>query len=104
MTEITIKIPDEIKKLVDEIEEPLYVEAIKDIARKKLAEKRQKLSQVQKHIKKFEKKYSNSYEEFSKNVPSSQIGHDDWIEWTFLNQVRAELTDNIKKLEMLLPQ
>lgn len=104
MTEITLKIPGEIKKLVDDLQEPIYIEAIREVASKKLAEKRKKLIDFQKKIKKFEDKYSTFYDEFCKNVPADRIGHEDWIEWTYLVEVQAELHSSIQKLEMLLPQ
>ena len=43
MTEITIEVSDEVKNLIEEIDEPLYMEAIKDVAKFKLAEEQNSL-------------------------------------------------------------
>lgn len=42
------------------------------------------------------------YSNFSVNVPDTQKGHDDWIEWSYLQKMADELALNIKKLKLLL--
>ena len=37
MTEVTIKIPEDIKDIIEGMTEPLYVEALKEVARKRFA-------------------------------------------------------------------
>jgi len=39
MTEVTIKIPEDIKDIIGGITEPLYVEALREVARKRFAYK-----------------------------------------------------------------
>ena len=101
MAEVTIKVPRDIKNIVGEIDEPIYVEAIKAIAQKKLVQKQKKLKELQKKIAIFESKYRKSYGEFTKNVPDTVKGHDDWIEWTYLQKTVDEAASNIKKLKLL---
>ena len=102
MTEIKIKVPNSIRKILKEIDEPLYVEAIKSVAKKKLVKKRRELNALRKKLSRYESKYSIAYEEFRRNVPDSRAGHDDWIEWTYLQESYSELSSTIDKLNMLL--
>jgi len=99
MTEITIKIPDEVKDIIDELGEPLYYEALKEVVRKKLSKKRKKLMALQKKIANFQKKYAVSFEEFAQNLPDNKKAHEDWIEWSYLESVARELENRIAKLE-----
>ena len=102
MTEITIRVPDDVKSIVGEIEEPIYIETIKIIARKKLFEKQQKLKELHNKISLFEAKYGKSYSDFLGNVPDNKKGHDDWIEWTYLQKTADELNEHIEKLKLYL--
>lgn len=102
MAEVTIKIPGEIKDIIGEIDEPIYIEAIKTIAQKKLVQKQKKLKGFQRKIAVFESKYGKSYGDFAKNVPDTIRCHDDWIEWTYLQKTADELASNIEKLKLLL--
>lgn len=101
MTEVTIKIPEDIKEIIDEIDESIYIEAIKKIAQKKLVKKQKRLKELQRKIAAFESKYGSSYTDFSKNVPDTLKGHDDWIEWSYLHKVAIELSNKIEKLKLL---
>lgn len=102
MAEVTIKIPSDIKDIIGEIEEPIYIEAIKTVAQKKLVQKQKKLKGFQKKIALFESKYGKSYSGFAMNVPDTIRCHDDWIEWTYLQKTADELASNIEKLKLLL--
>ncbi|RMG35799.1 MAG: hypothetical protein D6732_09030 [Methanobacteriota archaeon] len=101
MTEITIKIPNDFQKIIDELDEPLYIEALKEVVRKKFLEKRKKLNAIQKKINAFQAKYSASFEEFAQNLPNTRKAHDDWIEWSYLESVAQELAKNVSRLEQL---
>lgn len=98
---VSIKIPSDIKDILGEIDEPIYVEAPKEIVQKKLAQKK-KLEKLYKKIAIFESKYGMGYSAFSVSVPDTQKGHGDWIEWSYLQKVSDELASNIKKLKLLL--
>jgi len=54
MTEITIEVSDDVKNLIEEIDERLYIEAIKDVAKFKLAEKQKELKYLKRKAAKFE--------------------------------------------------
>lgn len=102
MTEVTIKIPEDIKDIIDGITEPLYVEALREIARKRFAYNQKKLKDYRGKIAIFEAKYGKSYEEFSQSVPDTVKGHGDWIEWSYLVKVANELSAKIEKLRLLI--
>jgi len=102
MTEISIKVPDDVKNLIEEIDEPLYMEAIKDVAKIKLAKKKKELKDLKRKIAKFESHYSADFSTFSKNLPNTMKSHDDWIEWSYLSKTAAEKQKKIEKLEMIL--
>jgi predicted translin family RNA/ssDNA-binding protein len=101
MTEVTIKIPNDIRDIVGEINEPIYVEAIRSVAKKKLINKQKKLKKFQKKIEVFKSKYKN-FSDFAESVPDTQEGHTDWIEWSYLQKTVEELASNIEKLNLLL--
>jgi hypothetical protein len=90
MTEITIKIPDDVKTLIEEIDEPLFIEAIKDVAKAKLAEKQKELKDLKKKRARFETRYDADLATFSQTMPDNMKSHDDWIEWTLLNRIITE--------------
>lgn len=102
MAQVTIKIPKDIKDILKEINEPIYVEAIKTIAQKKLIQKQKELKELHRKISIFESKYGKNYSDFAENVPDTIRGHDDWIEWTYVQKKANELASNIKKLKLLL--
>ena len=102
MAEITIKVPNYIKAIVGKISKPIYIEAIKTIAEKKLTQKQKRLKVLQEKVAQFESRYSTNYNEFSKNISDTKKEHDDWIEWTYLQKTVNELISNTGKLELLL--
>ncbi len=102
MTAITIEVADELKNLIEEIDEPLYMEALKDVAKLKLAEKKKELKYLKRKIAKFESHYSNDLYSFSRNVLNTMKSHDDWIEWSYLDKTIAEKQKKIEKLKMIV--
>ncbi len=102
MTEIKIKIPEGLKSVLGEIDEPLYLETLRKIAIKKYKLKKKKYYQLQKRIKVFESRYNLTLEEFSKKLPDTKKAHDEWLEWTFLSESLKELKANLLKLERII--
>lgn len=102
MTEITIQIPTSMHKLIEDIDEPIYEEAIKSVVKKKLAKKQIELTRLKRKLTKYELKYSKSYDDFKNEVPDSISGHEDWIDWTYHHHAVKELSNTISKIKMLL--
>ena len=97
MVEITIKVPKNIKDVINETSEAIYVEALKEVAFKRMTYTQQQLNELRTKINYYENKYGKSYEEFLKNVPNTMEGHDDWIDWTYLTKTADELFNKIQK-------
>ncbi len=102
MAEVTIKIPEDIKDMISETSETIYVEALKEVAHKRMSYMQRRLKDLRKKIAAYETKYGKSYEEFSQSVPDTVKGHDDWIEWSYLVKVADELANKIEKLKILM--
>ncbi|OGW03390.1 MAG: hypothetical protein A2889_00970 [Nitrospinae bacterium RIFCSPLOWO2_01_FULL_39_10] len=102
MVEVKIKIPEDIKDIIDETSETIYVEALKEVARKRMSYTQKRLRDLKKKIALYEARYSKSYEKFFKTVPDTLNGHDDWIEWSYIIKVANELSTKIEKLKLLI--
>lgn len=102
MTTITITIPDDLKTILDEVDFPIYLDALKVIAGNRLAEKENKLAEMSEKLRFFEQKYNQTFTAFSNNVPVDVEAHEDWIDWTYLNQVYEELSQAIGKYRLIL--
>ena len=102
MAEITVKIPKDIKDLIADTSETIYVEALKEVAHKRISSTQKRLKELRKKIAIYEAKYGKSYEAFSQKVPETVKGHDDWIEWSYLVKVATELGKKIEKLRFLI--
>jgi len=102
MAEVTVKIPRDIKDILEGISETIYVEALKETARKKVPANQRRLNELRKQMSAYEKKYGKSFGAFSQNVPDTMSGHDDWIDWSYLVKVSEELSNKIEKFKLLL--
>jgi len=102
MVEVTVKVPQNLKDIIAETSETIYVEALKEVARKRMSNIQRRLKELRIKNAAYEKKYGKSYAEFSQNVPDTLKGHDDWIEWLYLVKVADELAYKIEKLKLLL--
>jgi hypothetical protein len=75
MVEITIDVPKDIKDVVAETGKAIYVEALKEVAARRIAYIQQQLEDLREN--------------------------DDWIEWTYLTKAAEELSYKIQKLRLL---
>jgi len=101
MVEITVKVPKDIKDIIAETSETIYVEALKEVAVKRMSHTQQQLEELRGKIRFYENKHGKSYKEFVRHVPDTLEGHDDWIEWTYLTKAAEELSTKIQKLHLL---
>lgn len=102
MLEVTIEVPKDINDLVGEAGKAIYIEALKEVAFKRMSYSKRELEDLKEKIASFERKYNVSYEGFATDVPDTVQGHDDWIEWTYLIKVADELSHKISKLYFLM--
>ena len=101
MGEVTIKIPEAIKDIIEGMSDTIYVETLIEVAAKRMSNSERRLKEMINRIDAYEAKYGKSYEEFSKNFADTMKGHDDWIEWSYFVKVSEELSRNIEKLKLL---
>ena len=92
----------EVLRFLADTNESIYVEALKEVARKRIISTPKRLKEVRKKIALYEAKYGKSYKAFSRKVPETVKGHDDWIEWSYLVGVVAELSNKIDKFRFLI--
>jgi len=102
MTEVIVKVPADFKDILEEVDEPIYMEAIKNVVKQKLRAKEELLNDLTKQAANFEAKYSKKYDSFSKSVPDTLEGHEDWIQWSFVNAQLQKLDMSIAKIRLLL--
>jgi hypothetical protein len=102
MTEITVKVPTALRELIDDIDEPIYLEALKEIARKKLRSRKERIKELAIKNKGFEEKYNSTYRAFSERLGDSKEAHDNWVEWTYVISTLDELQKSMQKLEQIL--
>ena len=104
MVEVTVKVPQNLKEIIAETSETIYVEALKEVARKRMSNIQRRLKELRNKSAAYETKYGKSYAEFLQNIPDNVKGHNDWIEWSYLVKVADELTNKLEKLRLLLGQ
>lgn len=102
MATVTISIPDDLKAILDEVDFPVYLEALKMIARNRIVEKENRLAKTAEKSAFFERKYNQTFSDFSRNIPDDPDAHEDWINWAYLNQVHTELSRTLEKCRMIL--
>ena len=104
ITDVTLKVPEAMRDIVAETSQALYVEAIKEVTSKRIMSIQQRLDELHNQIARYAKKYQQSYEEFSRNVPDTIEGHEDWMDWKYLVDVTVELSGKLQKFKLLLGQ
>ncbi len=101
MSEVTVKVPEAIKDIISETSETIYVEALKEVARKRISYTQKRIEELEQKISVYEERYGKSYKEFSQNVPDTLEGHNDWVEWSYMVNVKDGLSNKIDKLKLL---
>ncbi len=104
MIEITVKVPKDIRDIVTAAGETIYIEALSQVALRRVSYIQKQLEEFKNNIRLFEHKYNKTFDDFLQEVPDTVEGHDDWIEWTYLMNVANELSKKIDKLSLLKGQ
>ncbi len=104
MVEITIKIPEYIKDVVTDAGETLYVDALREVAIRRVGAMQNHLEDIRRKIGAYEVRYRQSFEQFAENVPNTVEGHDDWIEWSYLAKLLKELASRLDTLKLVAGQ
>ena len=101
MIEVTIKVPKDVKDIISSTGETLYVEALNQVAFKRIAYLQKQIEEYEEKLKYYENKYHKDYRDFLSSVPDTVEGHDDWIEWSYLIKVTKDLSNKIDRLRLL---
>ncbi|OQY29279.1 MAG: hypothetical protein B6244_04660 [Candidatus Cloacimonetes bacterium 4572_55] len=104
LIEVTVKVPKYIKNAVDDMEESLYVEALHEVAARRFDHIQHRVNRIKEKIKVYEMRYKQSFDQFASNVPDSLPGHEDWIDWSYLNKLQSQLTTTCDKLRLVAGQ
>ena len=103
MPEMTIEVPQDLKDLVaGACSNAIYIEALKEVAFKRMSYNKKQLNELRSKIAFFERTYNASYEQFLSDIPDTMQGHDDWIEWTYLTKAAEDLSNRIEKFSFLM--
>jgi len=101
MIEITVKVPIDVRDLIAGAGETIYLEALSQVAFRRISYLQKQLEELKHRIRFFEQKYNKPFNVFVLDVPDTVEGHDDWIEWTYLMKASDELSKKVEKLSLL---
>ncbi len=102
LIEVKLKVPEKIAGIIPEISYSIYIEALNEVCKKRLIHDQKRIQEIKSQIAVYEAKYGQSYDEFSSHVPDTFEGHDDWIEWSYIQKVYDGLSDKISKLKLII--
>lgn len=97
MTEAIIRLPGNID--VAKIPEELLYKAFAIAVSKQKKELKRELKQIDSKIKKFEKRYKKSLSEFESTMGDSVKEHDDWMDWSFLDETRKQILKDMENFD-----
>ncbi|MEE4356648.1 MAG: hypothetical protein V2I97_09265 [Desulfococcaceae bacterium] len=104
MIDVCVKIPKELNDIIGDTNSTLFVEALKEVAGKRIGHAEKRLDEFREKASVFEIKYGKSRQEFLQDMPDTPEAHDDWMEWTWLNKVITELSGKIDKFRLVAGQ
>ncbi len=105
MTMVNIAVPDILSEFDRIRKEEILLAAIRHVVVAKLKEEKKEAEKALRAIKRYEKKYKmESFEEFEKNMPKGgdSVLHEDWLNWSFCNDVYSRIQEDMQKLQRLL--
>lgn len=106
MKKIQIEVPDSFSKIDPKLRDELLARTLRKVASENLKEKRKELKKIRKHLSLYKKKYNSEFKNFEANLPkdASHEIHEDWVEWSFWNELNSKVESLIKELEVALNQ
>jgi len=103
MTTITLKVPASTAKLYPKVGEKVFLQALRESVQRVITEERLELRKVNSQRRKFERKYKMPFARFEKKLPpngSYQL-HEDYGEWSYLEERAAAILSDINTYEQL---
>ena len=103
MTTIALKVPASTAKLYPKVGEKIFLQALRVSVQRMIAEERLELRKVNSHRRRFERKYKMPFERFEKKLPleGSYILHEDYGEWSYLEERASSILSDIALYEQL---
>jgi hypothetical protein len=104
MKKIEIKVPNSFSKIDPKLRDELLARTLRKVAAQNLKEKRRELKTIKKHLSLYRKKYNCEFKDFEANLSknASHEIHEDWVEWSFWNELNSKVESLIKELEFAL--
>lgn len=101
MTITELKLPKSISKLYSKLDEKVLLHALQIALQRTIAQERKELKIVQARIRKFERRYKKTFQEFEKRLPpeGDYRIHEDYGEWSFLQEKAEILVKDIADYE-----
>lgn len=103
MTTIQLKLPESVARFYPKIGEKIFLQALNESVRRLINEERVELKQTLARIRRYERKYKCKFATFKKRLSSQgnyEI-HEDYGEWSYLEEKAKLMGDDIASYERL---
>ena len=104
MKKIEIEVPESFSKIDPKLRDELFARTLRKVAAENLKEKRKELRDIKKRLTQYEKKYTCTFQDFEANFPedANHEIHEDWVEWSYWNDLHSKVESLIGELEFAL--
>ena len=103
MTTIQLKLPEAVARFYPKIGEKIFLQALNESVRRTIEKERLQLKQTMTRIRRYERKYKCNFDAFAKRL--SSVGnyepHEDYGEWSYLEEKAKLIGDDIANYERL---
>lgn len=103
MTTIQLKLPKAVARFYPKISEKVFLQALNESVRRLIDEERAELKLTKARIRRFERKYKCSFSIFAKRFSAAGNfeTHEDYGEWSYLEEKTKRLREDIENYEKL---
>lgn len=103
MTTIQLKLPESVARFYPKIGEKIFLQALNESARRLIKEERVELKQTMARIRRYERKYKCNFKIFEKRLSAegNYETHEDYGEWSYLEEKAKLIGDDIANYERL---
>lgn len=103
MTTIQLNLPEAVARFYPKIGEKIFLQALNESVRRLIAEERVELKQALARIRRYERKYKCTFKVFEKRISAEGNfeTHEDYGEWSYLEEKVKFINDDIANYERL---
>lgn len=104
MNTITLEVPEVLAELTKTTQQEVVLSALRKVARDKINDEIRQKREAESHLQRYEAKYHCKFKQFEQDLPANgnlQI-HEDYIEWSFWQDVLIEAEKDIRTYQKLL--